>query len=232
MNDDQPHGGECCLTPNHFGRWADPEQPPVIYYPHGSQDNRFYCVALVGKMGTGKAAGTRVRERSPKIFGATEEVALKLREQFIHDYLQPRRRKPAAKRQGAEAPQLDVGLGDDDELGSCSPRLSIKRAAVPKPQALREPALRSGSRPGSTAGPGRGHTLEFKMSSQPEVLPTVPSKSANWFQQLQLKEQWRTSRISQLEGKLAEAVSESERHKATHIRLRARVRTRCSFCAL
>lgn len=201
-------------------RWAEQEQPPVIANRRGSSKNQFYCVALVGRLGCGKAASTRVIERSPKIFGATEEEALQRREEFIQEYLNPRQRIASQKKRL----RSEVAPNAEDKDESKLARLPIKRSAATRcSEKLREERLGHGAQGGSAGGPGRGHTFEFKVHGQPELLPSVPSTSANWFEQLQLKEKWRTARIQQLETHLAEARTEVQKSKAANVELRARV---------
>ena len=44
-------------------------------------------------MGTGKAAGSMITEKSPKIFAATYEDALLKQQNFINNYLHPQARR-------------------------------------------------------------------------------------------------------------------------------------------
>ena len=46
----------------------------------------------MSRMGTGKAAGSVITEKSPKIFAATQEDALLKQQNFVNNYLHPARR--------------------------------------------------------------------------------------------------------------------------------------------
>lgn len=197
----------------HPRRWASHDQPAVVANPKGTAQKKFYCVALVGRMGTGKAAAIKIEEKSGKIFGPNEEEVLMRRERFIREYLHPRPPKQKRPRSPAESSTLQL----DEEPKAERPR----RSAAPRTLSeLRGPA---GAPRGSAGGPGRGHTFEYKAPCQQEVLPSVPAASANWFEQLQLKQQWKTARMDQLEAQLSMAVATVEQQKATILALRARV---------
>ena len=47
----------------------------------------------MSRMGTGKAVGSVITEKSPKIFAATQEDALLKQQNFINNFLHPQARR-------------------------------------------------------------------------------------------------------------------------------------------
>ena len=73
----------------HPGRQAPAEQPDPIERPTAKPSQRWSVQALVQRMGTGKAAGTLIVEKSPKMYAATKDDALLKQQDFINSYLHP-----------------------------------------------------------------------------------------------------------------------------------------------
>ena len=74
----------------HPSRSAPAEQPAPVHNPKDRPNKQWYVHAVVFRMGTGKASGSQIAERSPKLFARTEEEALLKQQQFINDYLHPK----------------------------------------------------------------------------------------------------------------------------------------------
>ena len=110
----------------HPGRSAPSQQPAPVYVAKGTANTKWYVQALVSRMGTGKAAGTQIDEKSPKMFAATEEEALLKQQRFINDYIHPQKRQKKAA--GSAVPAAAVG-----EAG-CSGAASAMEQAEPRPK--------------------------------------------------------------------------------------------------
>ena len=80
----------------HPGRSAPAEQPAPVHNPKDRPNKQWYVQAIVSRMGTGKAAGHQISEKSPKIFARTREEAVLKQQEFIQDYLHPKKRQKAA----------------------------------------------------------------------------------------------------------------------------------------
>lgn len=200
-------------------RWASEDQPAVVANPKGSQRQQFYAQALVGRCGSGKAAGTLITEKSPKIFGETQEEVQRKREEFIREYLQPvkRAKNALAGTSSSGAAAVAATLGGRPS-----------RAAKPLDLQLPRQSER-GAKPGTTAGPGRGHTFQSTKGEQiQELLPSADALDGNWLRQHSLRQKWKTDRIAQLEQQLAEALSTVAAQQTTIAALREKVREMCS----
>ena len=69
------------------GRQAPEEQPDPVERPTAVPTQRWFVQALVQRMGTGKAAGRLIVERSSKMYVATKDDALLKQQDFINRYL-------------------------------------------------------------------------------------------------------------------------------------------------
>ena len=74
----------------HPDRRAPAEQPTPVLRPTASAGSRWAVQADVERRGTGKAKGTWIKERIPKIYAATEEEAVLKQQEWINDYLHPK----------------------------------------------------------------------------------------------------------------------------------------------
>jgi hypothetical protein len=72
------------------GRSAPVAQPAPVPNPKGTASKQWYVQAVVTRMGTGKATGTVITEKSPKMFAPTEEAAVIKQQEFINEYLHPK----------------------------------------------------------------------------------------------------------------------------------------------
>ena len=94
MRSANPPPAPSASAPSAFpGRSAAAEQPAPVSNPKGKASQRWYVQALVSRMGTGKAAGSIITEKSPKMFAATHEDALLKQQNFINNYLHPQARR-------------------------------------------------------------------------------------------------------------------------------------------
>ena len=74
----------------HPDRRAPAEQPAPVERPTASAGSRWAVQADVERRGTGKANGTWIVERSPKMYAPTEEAAVLKQQEWINDYLHPK----------------------------------------------------------------------------------------------------------------------------------------------
>jgi hypothetical protein len=74
----------------HPDRRAPAKQPVPVERPTASAGSRWAVQADVERRGTGKAKGTWIVERSPKIYAPTEEAAVLKQQEWINDYLHPK----------------------------------------------------------------------------------------------------------------------------------------------
>lgn len=201
-------------------RWTDVEQPPPQYDENASEGQRFRALARVGRMGCGKAAQTKINEfryiRAP-----TVEEVLRRREEFIHDYLNPKKRFKAAEAGGPAQQKQPVVA--DGEAALCRPR----RAAAPTNLAV--PKTQQVGNHVPHAGPGRGRKYEparpiSEQIHEATVLPPKDAEEGNWFRRMQLKQQWKCERMMQLERQVEELLTKNAHQATTIERLRQRVR--------
>ena len=80
----------------HPDRRAPSEQPAPVERPTASAGARWIVQADVERRGTGKAKGTWIKERSAKMYAATEEAATLKQQEYINDYLHPKKRQKKA----------------------------------------------------------------------------------------------------------------------------------------
>ena len=89
----------------HPDRRAFPEQPAPVERPSAKPSQRWAVQADVQRRGTGKAVGTWIIERSPKMYAATEDAAVLKQQEYINDYLHPKVRAD----RGSDASVLMLG---------------------------------------------------------------------------------------------------------------------------
>lgn len=203
-------------------RWADEEQPPPQCDEKASKGQRFRALARVGRMGAGKAALTKINEFT-YIRAPTVEEVLRRREEFIHEYMHPKKRSRAPVAcASAKHEQPGVGVAVSEEDAPSRPR----RAAAPSN--LTEAKLQIGNRL-PHAGPGRGRSYEPARSlreqiNEAAILPPADAEEGNWFRRMQQKQQWKSDRMAQLEHQVEELLATNAHQATTLQRLRQRVR--------
>lgn len=177
---------------------------------HPSQ--RYRARVLVGRMGTGKAAATRVPEFFHVTAPTLDEV-LALRDSSIQSYLNPKKRKRQQLR------DIDECLADQP----C--RARPMRSAAPRD--LWVPPLKMGNI-NVHAGPGRGRKYEPARSLHQQIqeaviMPPANGEEGSWFRRMQLSQKWKSERMAQLERQVEELLLINEEQSKTIGALRTRV---------
>jgi len=169
--------------PRHPGRCEGAEQSEPTPNPTGSLTQARRVKALVGRLGTGRAATVLKWEITPWMFAPSREAALERQRDYIEGYLHP---KPRATARKPSAPADAV-----------QPR--PQRAAAPRD--LAEPSRPRGPQPGhGRPGPGRGHIYEPTRPIEEQLDPgPEPTQGENWLQRLAREKKWKTDRIAELE---------------------------------
>ena len=200
-------------------RWADPEQPQPVEYPDRAATTRWRVRAIVWKRGTGKAAASKSKLVSDLMSAPTREAVLAKQQQYIEDFIHPKKRQKACviskagggSSSGGTAASSSSGGGGEGGSGSSSSSSATlatrpRRAAAPEPGSLHVPPSHPGGpAPGhARAGPGRGHRYEPAREIAEQVAVLLPPEGADakgtWLDRLRLRETWRTEQIRALEA--------------------------------
>lgn len=163
------------------------------------------------------------REKGGPFEASTAEAALKLRDQWIDDYLHKKRAKQGESASASTSTSASAGASTS---ASTSVDADADRTRPPReaaPSSLKEqPLSAAGGKEKRTPGPGRGH-VSVESVPEPELLPPASVDATNWLKQIELRERWRTERIAQLERQLATANATNESLLAEVTQLRERV---------
>lgn len=169
--------------------------------------NRWTAMAEVAKKRTGKASGWTFESRQFR--AATREEVLAARESFLKEYQITRKRKAKSSHLEEQQPE-DVSR----ERRACAPT------------SLKLPKLNPGPQL-PVPGPGRGRSYEPELSIRQQMNEILPPQEAlvatNWLKLMQLKSQWKSDRIQQLEKQVEELLAANEKQAQELTTLRDQV---------